>query len=298
MVIHTATRRLRFVLLPTSRTTAEHWLRSRAGAVSRFVFGGRFGTWVLELETAWVKCQQFIGNGTSAVIPSSPRGATLRLRMWIVSGRLEWSVRGGGCRLDAMTAWDDHLRMASRRIVGCMTGTSMDAIDVALVAVDGHGLGMRASVQRCATHPLGSLAGPLRRLSFLEPASAGQIATLARDLALCHVTARGKLVRDEPIDLIAVHGQTIFHAPPVSWQLLAPAPIAEAFRVPVVFDLRAADLAAGGQGAPITPLADFVLFRDDAETRAIVNLGGFANYTILQGRLRRVRRAHKRRARG
>ncbi|UCG17335.1 MAG: anhydro-N-acetylmuramic acid kinase [Phycisphaerales bacterium] len=174
--------------------------------------------------------------------------------------------------------------MASRRVVGCMTGTSMDAIDVALVTVDGHGLRMRASVQRCATHPLGPLAGPLRRLAFLEPASARHIAALARDLALCHVAALGKLVRDEPIDLIAVHGQTIFHAPPVSWQLLAPAPIAEAFRVPVVFDLRAADLAAGGQGAPITPLADFVLFRDDAETRAIVNLGGFANYTILPGR--------------
>jgi len=57
--------------------------------------------------------------------------------------------------------------------------------------------------------------------------------------------------------------------------------IAEQVGLPVVFDLRAADLAARGQGAPITPIADFVLFRDLAETRVILNLGGFCNFTRL-----------------
>jgi anhydro-N-acetylmuramic acid kinase len=174
--------------------------------------------------------------------------------------------------------------MPSRNVVGCMTGTSMDAIDAALVTVHGAGLQMRVAVRRCATQPLGSLVAPLHQLASLEPMSAGRIAKLARDLAFRHVTAVRKLTSQERVDLIAVHGQTVFHAPPVSWQLLVPAPIADAFQVPVVFDLRAADLAAGGQGAPITPLADYVLFRHDVETRAIVNLGGYANYTLLPGR--------------
>jgi 1,6-anhydro-N-acetylmuramate kinase len=165
-----------------------------------------------------------------------------------------------------------------------MSGTSLVAIDVALVSVDEDRLEIRASVQQCVTHPLGLLARPLRQLASLEPMSAGRIAKLARELALRHVTAIRTLVGKKRIDLIAVHGQTVFHAPPVSWQLLTPAPIAEALNVPVVFDFRAADLAAGGQGAPITPLADYVLFRHEDETRAIVNLGGYANYTLLPGR--------------
>ena len=60
-----------------------------------------------------------------------------------------------------------------------------------------------------------------------------------------------------------------------------PAPIAARFDCPVVSDLRQADLAAGGQGAPITPIADWILFRDRRKSRAIVNLGGFCNVTIL-----------------
>ena len=171
--------------------------------------------------------------------------------------------------------------MATRRVVGCMSGTSIDAIDAALVAIDGRGMEIRAVVERCVTHPLGSLVEPLRDLASLEPISADRIAKLARDLALGHVTAIRNVSRTNRIDLISIHGQTVFHAPPVSWQLLAPAPIAEAFAVPVVCDLRAADLAAGGEGAPITPLADYILFRSSDEARAIVNLGGFANYTLL-----------------
>jgi 1,6-anhydro-N-acetylmuramate kinase len=87
-------------------------------------------------------------------------------------------------------------------------------------------------------------------------------------------------------DLICVHGQTIFHQPPISWQLVNPAPIAQRFDCPVVSDLRQADLAAGGQGAPITPLADWVVFRDRHEkaSRAVINLGGFCNATVLPRR--------------
>ena len=67
------------------------------------------------------------------------------------------------------------------------------------------------------------------------------------------------------------------HQPPISWQLIDPTPIARQFTAPVISDLRQADLAAGGQGAPITPLADWIAFRDPDKRRAIVNLGGFCN---------------------
>jgi 1,6-anhydro-N-acetylmuramate kinase len=162
-----------------------------------------------------------------------------------------------------------------------MSGTSMDAVDVALVHAEGRGLELRATFERGATRPLGELSAVLRTVAGQEPAPAGSIAQAAEDLARVHVEVLGELLAGRSIDLIAVHGQTIYHAPPISWQLIHPSPIVRALGVPVVFDLRSADLAAGGQGAPITPLADWVLFRDTQQTRAIVNLGGFVNVTIL-----------------
>jgi 1,6-anhydro-N-acetylmuramate kinase len=166
-------------------------------------------------------------------------------------------------------------------VVGCMTGTSLDGIDVALVRLRGHGWAMRAEHVAGASRDLGKLGPELRRLAEQEPLPAREITRLARELALVHLAA----IRDldaERIDLIAAHGQTVYHAPPLSWQLLNPAPIAYELGVPVVHDLRAADLALGGQGAPITPLADHVLFRGP-EPRAVVNLGGFCNITLLPG---------------
>ncbi|MFO0983693.1 MAG: anhydro-N-acetylmuramic acid kinase [Planctomycetota bacterium] len=169
----------------------------------------------------------------------------------------------------------------TRRIIGCMSGTSMDAIDVALVDVAGRGYQLRAQPVRCHTQPLQGLAAELRALAEQRPATTAAISRLAHDLAIAHVVAVRSLLGGERADLIAVHGQTIYHAPPLGWQLMQPAPIARAFGVPVVFDLRSADLAAGGQGAPITPLADAILFRHAARSRAVVNLGGFCNVTLL-----------------
>ena len=169
----------------------------------------------------------------------------------------------------------------TRRVIGCMTGTSLDGLDVAVVEVSGHGLEMQARFIRAIDRPLGSGGERLRQLAEQVPMSAGQIAQLALDFAELHVAAIRDLLGGEQADLICIHGQTVFHAPPASWQFLNAAPIAAALRTPVVYDLRAADLAAGGQGAPITPLADYILFRDPHKRRAIVNLGGFCNITIL-----------------
>lgn len=171
--------------------------------------------------------------------------------------------------------------MTTRRVVGCMTGTSIDGLDAALVEVRGVGLGISARALRHLSVPLGELSPALRRLAGQISMAAGEIARLSHDLSLLHIAAIQKLLCGEPVDLISVHGQTIFHAPPLSWQLLSASIIAVRTGTPVVFDLRAADLASGGQGAPITPLADWILLRDTAESRAVVNLGGFCNYTLL-----------------
>jgi len=162
-----------------------------------------------------------------------------------------------------------------------MTGTSLDGVDAALVKIEGHGLGMQVAGLDFISHPLCNIAEPLRDLSQQHPMTSGQLARLTYDLSDIYLTAIRQVAGNRDIALISVHGQTVFHDPPLSWQLINPSVIAHKLGIPVVFDLRAADLAMGGQGAPITPLADSVLFRNTDEKRCIVNLGGFCNVTFL-----------------
>ena len=170
--------------------------------------------------------------------------------------------------------------MRERLAIGTMTGTSLDALDITLVRALGEGLAMRVTIEGHATHDLGPLRARLRAACDGTPMRAGDFASLARDFGELHATAARAIAAGRPIDLAAMHGQTVFHAPPVSWQLLNPWPVAQALGCPVASDLRGADLALGGQGAPITPLADWVLLRHDEPT-AVVNLGGFCNITWL-----------------
>ena len=169
-----------------------------------------------------------------------------------------------------------------RHIIGCMTGTSLDALDAALVRIEGHGLGQHATHLRTVSRPLGPLGPRLRTLAEQVPHTAADISSLAHELALLHAAAVRDLTSTGPApDLICAHGQTVFHKPPLSWQLLTGPVLARQTNLPVVYDLRAADLATGGQGAPITPIADLILFAHPTEPRAIVNLGGFCNFTTL-----------------
>jgi 1,6-anhydro-N-acetylmuramate kinase len=168
-------------------------------------------------------------------------------------------------------------------VVGCMTGTSLDALDAALVRIHGNGLEMRAEFVRGVSRELGELGPRLRALAEQKPMTAGEIARLSREFALLHAAAIRDLLGvagSRAPDLITVHGQTVFHEPPASWQMFNGAVLAHELRTRVAFDLRAADLAAGGQGAPITPLADWIMFRSEKPT-AVINLGGFCNVTLL-----------------
>ncbi len=168
-----------------------------------------------------------------------------------------------------------------RTIIGVMTGTSMDAIDVALVRVSGAGYEMRVNAERFDSEPLGSLGDELRQLANGTPASAPDFARLG--LLLGESIAHFLESRLSPLhtDLVVLHGQTIYHNPPLTWQLINPWPVASRLRTPVLYDLRRADLATGGEGAPLTPIADAIMFGTNNSSRAIVNLGGFCNVTLL-----------------
>lgn len=116
--------------------------------------------------------------------------------------------------------------------------------------------------------------------------SLSELAKLGREISLLYAQAvRGALgeAKLNPSDLsaVAAHGQTLFHDPPNTIQWLDPSLLAAELGCAVVSDFRRADCAAGGQGAPLVPFADYLLFRDAQKNRAVLNIGGIANVTWL-----------------
>ena len=173
-----------------------------------------------------------------------------------------------------------------RFALGFMTGTSMDGIDAAAIRSLGRGDDLDVEIVRHVHRPWPENLGGLRSFAHGAARTAAEIGRLARDFGVLHAEMIRDAFDDLDLDLVAVHGQTVHHAPPTSWQLIDPWPILEAAGCPVVSDLRSADLLAGGEGAPITPKADAILLRRQlrpASTLAVVNLGGFANATVLPG---------------
>jgi anhydro-N-acetylmuramic acid kinase len=177
--------------------------------------------------------------------------------------------------------------MPTRLLIGAMSGTSADGVDAALVAIDGHGLAMRCTFRHHLQRPYPS---DLRRRIFAIRSagivSLSELATLAHDISDCYAQTVNALLAAtaaSPSDIhaVAAHGQTLFHAPPNTIQWLDPALLAARTRCRVVSDFRRADCAAGGQGAPLVPFADYVLFRDPKLSRVLLNLGGIANLTYL-----------------
>lgn len=174
--------------------------------------------------------------------------------------------------------------MHERLAIGVMTGTSFDGIDAAAVSIEGEGLAIRARFLEGVSSGLGPGRAGLRELTLAGVVDAERFLASRLDYSEALADAAELVARrvgTRPT-LVALHGQTVFHRPPLSWQVVEPWVVARRLGCPVVSDLRGADLAAAGQGAPITPLADWVLFRDAERERAIVNLGGFCNVTLLR----------------
>jgi anhydro-N-acetylmuramic acid kinase len=170
--------------------------------------------------------------------------------------------------------------------VGLMSGTSLDGMDAALVRLDGP---THATLLQFTTRPY-TETERARIRGALNGATASDLARLHVELAEWAVEAVQSVltaggVPASQLSLIAFHGQTIWHQPPVvSWQLGEPAVIAERFGVRVVSGFRARDVAAGGQGAPLVSMADVLLFAAPNGPRILLNLGGMANLTFVRQR--------------
>ena len=164
-----------------------------------------------------------------------------------------------------------------------MTGTSLDGLDVVLAKVTGSGLDITAECVGTIHEALGELTDTFQYLAAGQPAAPIDYLRGARQLGKVHADAIARLCKGTELDLVVAHGQTIWHGPDeqLSWQIFDPWPVVRRLNVPVCYDLRQADLIAAGQGAPITPLADWVLYRRGDRHRRIVNLGGICNVTDL-----------------
>lgn len=177
-----------------------------------------------------------------------------------------------------------------RRLLGLSSGTSADALDLALIEVSGRGGARRVLELAVGERPWGR--GLARRIRAAASASPGELAALHYELG----TVMGRLAREflaeagvAPAQVAAAgsHGQTVHHhdGDPRggTLQLGDPALVAAGLGIPVVADFRWSDLAAGGQGAPLSPFADWVRHRRRAPRLAVLNLGGIGNLTLLEG---------------
>ncbi|HKT19464.1 MAG TPA: anhydro-N-acetylmuramic acid kinase [Stellaceae bacterium] len=166
------------------------------------------------------------------------------------------------------------------RIIGLMSGTSLDGIDAAFIETDGEttvrpGPWLTLPYDRALREDLRAALG-----------GKGPTQALERRLTEAHAEAAKRLIERhalEPIDLIGFHGHTILHAPEQgrTWQLGDGALLAKLTGVEVVGDFRSADVAAGGEGAPLVPLYHAALAKGLEHPLAIVNIGGVANVTWI-----------------
>ncbi|HET9151023.1 MAG TPA: anhydro-N-acetylmuramic acid kinase [Gemmatimonadales bacterium] len=169
--------------------------------------------------------------------------------------------------------------------VGLMSGTSLDGMDAALVRInDPTHVDLVAFTSRpYEAHERQALLAAIASARAPELARLHvQLAHWAGDAVDAVLAAAG--IGGADLGLIAFHGQTIWHEPPlVTWQLGEAAVLAERFGVRVVHNFRARDVAAGGQGAPLVPMADVLLFGAE-HPRVLLNIGGMANLTYVPRR--------------
>ncbi|HEX6587631.1 MAG TPA: anhydro-N-acetylmuramic acid kinase [Longimicrobiales bacterium] len=181
------------------------------------------------------------------------------------------------------------------RVLGLMSGTSLDGIDAALVRLGGDTRdSIEWRVERFLTRPYTSaererihdaiVHGDAAQLCRLD----AELGELFAEAALAVCAAAGVAPAD--VDLIGSHGQTVWHEPPIggrrgaTLQLTDPATIAERTGIDVVSDFRTRDVAAGGEGAPLVPWIDRTLFALPDRTRVLLNIGGIANLTRVPRR--------------
>ena len=184
-----------------------------------------------------------------------------------------------------------------RRVIGLMSGMSMDGVDLALVRISGAPPGLGVELLDTFFRPY---PDDLRR--FLEQARSGTSRDtceanflVAREFADCvNAFLHQRKIGAESVDAIGSHGQTLVHLPPgasaiaSTLQVGFPSVIAELTGIITVGNFRARDMAVGGQGAPLVPLVDYLLYSSPTRTIALNNLGSISNVTVVTPELSNV----------
>ncbi|MEO1043488.1 MAG: anhydro-N-acetylmuramic acid kinase [Pseudomonadota bacterium] len=197
--------------------------------------------------------------------------------------------------LSAMAHKDERL------ILGLMSGTSLDGLDLALCRIEGHGPKSRLTLKAFTTRPydddfktrvrevFAKRQIDLQHLTLLHPTIAEVHA------AMILTTLEAWDISANTIDLIASHGQTVYHAPRsfhgdpaqphATLQLGDGDHIAQRTGIITCSDFRQKHIAAGGEGAPLAAYGDILLFTDDKKDRALINVGGISNFTLVPSQM-------------
>lgn len=189
--------------------------------------------------------------------------------------------------------------------IGLMSGTSLDGVDAALVSITGVGTHTSVSLKHFITYPMPSATKQRILRACNNAATTSDIAQLSCELGLLFAQAACAVCSEAQVDMsqvsyIASHGQTVWHEPhnracapqcagqpgehttySTTLQLGDSATIAYHTGCRVISNFRTMDIAAGGQGAPLVPYSEFVLYCSNTSSRVLLNIGGIANLTCI-----------------
>ena len=191
----------------------------------------------------------------------------------------------------------DLSKKKKKLAVGLMSGTSLDAVDAVLIEIQKSGIKTRTNQLGFITYPFpAGLKKKLLENSSINSSNVTDICRLNFLIALVYIDAvkllcKKFMIQLDEIDLIGSHGQTIHHRPAKkkfygynfgsTLQIGDPAVIAKLTGVLTIGDFRTGDVALGGEGAPLVPYFDFIMFHSEKTNRALLNIGGISNITVL-----------------
>jgi anhydro-N-acetylmuramic acid kinase len=185
----------------------------------------------------------------------------------------------------------------TKNVIGLMSGTSLDGVDAVLTQITGNGVDTKIKQLGFITYPFPKeMKKLILRNAELNGGNVTDICKLNFLLARVYVDAIKKLCQENKlplrkIDLIGSHGQTIHHLPKKeklfgydtssTLQIGDPSVIAKLTGILTIGDFRVADVALGGEGAPLVPYFDYIVFHSNKKNRALLNIGGISNITVL-----------------
>lgn len=195
----------------------------------------------------------------------------------------------------------DIARKSSRKIIGLMSGTSLDGLDIALCEYTGAGLGTEVRVLKFKTEDYPEeLKDEIRKVFAKETISFQQLCVLNPYIGNIHGEMISRALEEwgipkDEVDCIASHGQTVFHSPKIlhrlekfpnaTLQIGDGDHLAMKTGIITLSDFRQKHCAAGGEGAPLAVYGDYLIFSKKGEDRILLNMGGIANFTYLSGDL-------------